>query len=378
MKAFGTVVGMSLLAITLAACGESKHNSAAGTGGTGGSGGSGGTGGNILTSTTAENCPPASSPGCCGGDGGCCSCVGRSVCIDPNGVDSFVLGNDPGVQDLTECVCRENVCADECDSACAGRGIDGACLGCVEEAVKGACSAQAEVCSAVPEKPCAFPPVRRLGVCFGGVHVPEQSTEGVAGAAGAAGAPGDETCTVDHCELRLSGKVSGVGVNDPPACDRVIFDPSDLGTTDLHWFEFASDEGPVTVGFATPEGAAVVEEGAEVDFSYVRSARGDSLTVESGGKLLAHATRGQQLPTLPEVELTKGTPTCDEEITEACRVARHRMATRWEHYVGGLQPGDTQALGPFSFTLEQYKAPIEADGDCASTELSVTVIRTEE
>ncbi len=113
--------------------------------------GAAGAGGNATTSTatssgtdsytsTSPSCPPASSPGCCYGDGGCCSCVAK-VCGD------WASGDDPGVPELTTCVCKPAVCAEACKAACAANGIDKECLPCVEEAVKDVCAEQYLLCS---------------------------------------------------------------------------------------------------------------------------------------------------------------------------------------------------------------------------------------
>src|SRR6188768_3561396 len=44
-----------------------------------------------------EDCPPASSSGCCFGDGACCSCVAKAC-------DSWAMGGDPGIREFTACV----------------------------------------------------------------------------------------------------------------------------------------------------------------------------------------------------------------------------------------------------------------------------------
>jgi len=82
----------------------------------------------------------ASTPGCCYGDGPCCSCVAKA-CGD------WALGDEPGVPEFTACVCQDRVCASSCQSACAAGGIDVSCLPCIDEALnRGACVAELAAC----------------------------------------------------------------------------------------------------------------------------------------------------------------------------------------------------------------------------------------
>ncbi|MBW2456551.1 MAG: hypothetical protein JRI68_18680 [Deltaproteobacteria bacterium] len=56
------------------------------------------------------------------------------------------MGSDPGVQELTACVCQADVCGGPCTAACAANGIDQDCLPCVEEAVQSTCEQQYLMC----------------------------------------------------------------------------------------------------------------------------------------------------------------------------------------------------------------------------------------
>jgi len=56
------------------------------------------------------------------------------------------MGDDPGVQELTACVCQPQVCAGACAAACAANGIEDTCQPCVEVAVQSTCLEEYLMC----------------------------------------------------------------------------------------------------------------------------------------------------------------------------------------------------------------------------------------
>jgi hypothetical protein len=149
-----------------------------------------------------------------------------------------------------------------------------------------------------------------------------------------------------------------VGEGDLAACDQLLFDPSELGDSKLHWFEFDSDRGPVRVGFATPAGGPDVPVGTEVDFFFVHDDSGQALTIESRGQLLAHSTHGTALP-VGAGGLRTASATCDEVFGE-CRVSRYQLYHQWDDDHIYIDPGDTKRVGPFSDAPEM---PISKSGE---------------
>lgn len=384
-----------LLWTMVAACGKSHENAAAGNsaggtdgdspGGTGGTGGSatGGAGGTVHsnTSTTGDvvppgpgpdDCPPASSPGCCYGDGGCCSCVAKAC-------DDWALGNDPGVPELTACVCRADVCGAECESACAGRGIDQACLPCVAQAAGSVCSAEFEGCVENPAAWCTYAPPL-LGVCIGwpdGSEPPFAGVEGTAGAAGAGAAP--EACDSTVCSLSLNGEVIAMGTGAPPACEAVMMEADEEQQTEPAWFQMETDQGVISVSFTTPSGGPRVEVGMDVTLSYASAADAESLNIETGGELLGHATRGRVLLPPNDLELSRGVTLCDEQSTTfSCREVEYRLDASLGSTSVSLRPAETHPIGPFEVTLQRYSelAWSEPGAECDPDGLTAAVIRT--
>ena len=239
------------------------------------------------------------------------------------------------------------------------------------------CAAEFDGCMQEPPTLCSNGPAF-LGVCVGW---PAASDTGFAGAAGAAGAGGAaavlETCAATGCSLSLSGEVVAVGTGARAGCDTSVLDLDDQERNGLEWFELATDQGVVTVGFATPVGGPPVAVGTSVALSYERSPDGESISVASGGDLLAHATRGQVLLPLDDLELSRGVALCDEQFS-ACRKAEHRLDARLGSSAVSLIPSETRALGPFQITLDNYVELIasEPGAGCEPEGLTVAVIRT--
>jgi len=330
--------------------------------------GSTSTSGGVVGSTSTTGfpigpaCPLGSSPGCCFGDGGCCSCVAK-VC------DEWALASDPGVPELTACVCQVEVCGDACVSACAGQGIDATCLPCVQDAVSGVCAAAFETCIADPPASCSSLGTRLIGVCLG------------TGAAdgGSAGATGVfEDCGEGVCEVNLSGEVVEQGTGTPADCDQVLLPLDDLEGAEIEWFQLQSGAALVTVGLGTPAGAPALEIGDQLELSLVQTATGASLSLERDDELVAHVTRGQLPASVTGLELSQGVALCDE-IYATCRSSDRRLDATFEGSSLSLTPGETRSLGPLAITLERYTDLIAPDPDpsCEPSELRFAVVRTE-
>lgn len=99
--------------------------------------------------TFGEDCDPGYSAGCCFGDGECCPCVGFACepFSEPAAIEAF-----------QQCACQSDVCADACEVACVGGGIDGSCFVCAEKAARGACEAEFVGCNGALEFACDAPP----------------------------------------------------------------------------------------------------------------------------------------------------------------------------------------------------------------------------
>jgi hypothetical protein len=99
--------------------------------------------------TFGEDCEPGYSAGCCFGDGECCPCVGFAC--EP-------FGDAAAIEAFQQCTCQSEVCADACEVACVGGGIDGSCFVCAEKAARGACEAEFVGCDGALEFACDAPP----------------------------------------------------------------------------------------------------------------------------------------------------------------------------------------------------------------------------
>lgn len=110
-----------------------------------------GTTGSVTTATSGgESCSPGYSAGCCFGDGECCPCVGFACEIFADGA---------AIEAFQQCTCQQGVCADACEVACAGDGIDLSCFICAQKSAQGECKEQFAACDGSFEYTCDAEPV---------------------------------------------------------------------------------------------------------------------------------------------------------------------------------------------------------------------------
>jgi hypothetical protein len=103
-----------------------------------------------IGSTTdgGENCPKGYSAGCCFGDGVCCPCVGFDC--------SFGASSNE-IEAFQQCACQQDVCADACQYACEGGGIDVSCFVCADKAGQTTCQQEFMACGGQLDADCAAP-----------------------------------------------------------------------------------------------------------------------------------------------------------------------------------------------------------------------------
>src|SRR5438105_3985508 len=87
------------------------------------------------------DCPPYSGPGCCIGDGLCCACA-AVICSDIGGPIT------PNETAFSACICRPEVCGNDCVRGCAGNGLD--CNDCAKTAAQKECQTEFVACNGGP------------------------------------------------------------------------------------------------------------------------------------------------------------------------------------------------------------------------------------
>lgn len=151
---------------------------------------------------------------------------------------------------------------------------------------------------------------------------------------------------------------------------------SNLDTKELEWFEVATPPGALVVGFITPSGGPKFAADEQVSVKYAHGSKGESIGIETDGRLMAHATRGEVLLPAGDLELSEGVALCQERFAE-CSAPDHRLDTRLDAREVSLMPAGTRTLGPYAITLET-DAPstaASAEEDCDPPGLRLAVIR---
>src|SRR5262245_43123906 len=143
----GLAGGIAAAVLIVVSCGSDVQTTSSASGTTAGGGATTSSTQGPASTSSGGSCDPGYSAGCCFGDGYCCPCVGFYCAPD---------ADHAAIEAFQQCACAAGVCATECQLACQGGGIDGACFVCASKVAQTTCAAEFAGCSGT--LPFACPP----------------------------------------------------------------------------------------------------------------------------------------------------------------------------------------------------------------------------